>query len=109
MTPTNTDNPQAARTGRRRSSARLLFLLLPIVLLGGLIGWRLHANAVAAKALQQTGGGRGGAGRGPTSVGVAPVAVRDIIHTFSTTANIESPQTVKVSPRVAEQIVAIPV
>ena len=37
----------------------------------------------------------------------APVTVRDIIHTFSTSANIESPQTVKISPRVAEQITAI--
>ena len=87
-------------------------VLLPLILLAGLIAWRLHANDVAAKTLQQTGGGsgRGGAaGRGPTSVGVAPVTIRDIIHTFATTANIESPETVKISPRVAEQILTIAV
>ena len=87
-------------------------VLLPLVLLAGLIVWRLHANAASAKALQQTGGGggrNGAAGRGPTSVGVAPVSVRDIVHTFATTANIESPQTVKISPRVAEQITTITV
>ena len=58
-------------------------VLLPLVLLAGLIVWRLHANAASAKALQQTGGGggrNGAAGRGPTSVGVAPVSVRDIVH-----------------------------
>ena len=104
---------QAPAAQGRRSSARLIFtLLLTALLLGGLIAWRLHANAAAAKALAQSGGGgrgAGGAGRGPTSVAAAPVTVRDIIHIFSTSANIESPETVKVSPRVAEQITAIPV
>lgn len=104
---------QAPAVQGRRSPARLIFtLLLTALLLGGLIVWRLHANAAAAKALAQNGGGgrgAGAAGRGPTSVAASPVMVRDIIHIFSTSANIESPETVKVSPRVAEQITAIPV
>ena len=81
------------------------------MILAGVIGWRLHANSIAAKALQQGGGGGkgGGAGRGPVSVGTAPAVVRDIVHTFATTANIESPETVKISPRVAEQILTITV
>lgn len=91
-----------------------LKILLPVLILAAVIGWRLHVNSVAAKTLQQTGGGGGrgggaGAGRGPVSVGTASAVVRDIVHTFSTTANIESPQTVKISPRVAEQILTISV
>ena len=101
-----TELPQTKRPLRMVFTALLIALLL-----GGLIAWRLHANALAAKALQQNGGGSGksggAAGRGPTSVAAAPVKVRDIIHTFSTSANIESPQTVKISPRVAEQITAV--
>ena len=101
-----------AEQGRRIPVRAIFFVLLAVLLLGGLIAWRLHANAVSAKALQQNGGGGrsgGAAGRGPTSIAVAPVTIRDIIHTFSTSANIESPQTVKISPRVAEQITAITV
>ena len=105
------ERPTAGRsTGSFWSLA--LKILLPVLILAGVIGWRLHANGVAAKALQQSSGGgaRGGAGgRGPASVGVAPATVRDIIHTFATTANIESPETVKISPRVAEQILTITV
>ena len=97
----------------RRSPLRVIATVLAAaLLLGGVIVWRLHVNAVAAKALAQNGGGgrgAGAAGRGPTSVAAAPVTVRDIVHIFSTSANIESPETVKVSPRVAEQITAIPV
>ena len=109
----NEQNTRQRSEERKRSPFRVaVTVLLAVALLGGLIAWRLHANAAAAKALQQTGGGGakgGGAGRGPTSVGVSPVTVRDIIHTFSTSANIESPETVKISPRVAEQIMSIPV
>ncbi len=112
----NKNNQVQIPVRQRRSPARaLLFGLLAVLLLGGLIAWRLHVNAVNAKTLQQgggtggsaKGGGGGAAGRGPTSIAAAPVIVRDIIHTFSTSANIESPQTVKISPRVAEQITAI--
>ncbi len=99
-----------AKQGRRSPARGIFFALLAILLLAGLIAWRLHANAVSAKTLQQNGGGGksgGAAGRGPISIAAVPVTVRDIIHTFSTSANIESPQTVKISPRVAEQITAI--
>lgn len=97
---------------RKRRRGTVVSVLLALLLLGGAIMWRLHINGAAAKALQQTGGGSGrsgGAGRGPTSVGTASATVRDIVHTFATTANIESPQTVKISPRVAEQILTITV
>ncbi len=94
---------QQQPSGRRL----LVWILVPLLLLAGLIGWRLHVNKVNAQALQSAGGGRGA--RGPAAVGVALVSTRDLIHTFSTTANIESPQTVKVSPRVAEQIISITV
>ena len=99
--------------GRKRPGRIIIAVLLPLLLIAGGIAWRLHANATAAKTLQQTGGGGGGrgggaaGGRGPTSVAVASARVRDIVHTFSTTANVESPQTVKISPRVAEQILTI--
>ncbi len=100
-----------AKQGRRSPARAIFFGLLALLLLGGLIAWRLHVNAADAKALQQSSGGKSGgaAGRGPTSVGASAVTVRDIVHTFSTSANIESPQTVKISPRVAEQITAITV
>lgn len=105
----NLEGPQ--EQGRRRPLRLALGILLPIVLLGALIAWRLHTNALAAKSLQSAGGGSGrsggAGGRGPASVAAVPATRRDIIHTFSTTANIESPQTVKISPRVAEQITAI--
>ena len=110
MIDTNKSTSEPTGQGRRRPGRVILAFLLPILLLAGGIAWRLHANALAAKTLQATGGGGGrggGAGRGPTSVGVASARVRDIIHVFSTTANVESPQTVKISPRVAEQILTI--
>ena len=110
---------EVQRPGRTAGSAlSLVFkILLPLLILAAVIGWRLHANSVAAKALQQTGGGGGGrggaagagAGRGPVTVGTGSASVRDIVHTFATTANIESPETVKISPRVAEQILTISV
>lgn len=103
---------QPVRRSERLRWSLALKWLLPLLIIAGLIAWRLHVNSMAAKALQQNGGGSGrsgGAGRGPTSIGAAPATVRDILQTFSTTANIESPQTVKISPRVAEQIMAITV
>ena len=106
---------EVQRPGRSAGSILSLGLkiLLSVLILAAVIGWRLHANSVAAKALQQTGGGGGGRGagaaRGPVTVGTASATVRDIVHTFATTANIESPETVKISPRVAEQILTISV
>ncbi|MGI4790033.1 MAG: efflux RND transporter periplasmic adaptor subunit [Janthinobacterium lividum] len=110
MTKNEQDNLHQVNSQPRKRPLRIVVaVLLPVILLAGLIVWRLHANAAATKTLQQTGGGKGGAGRGPTSVGVSSARVRDIVHIFSTSANIESPETVKISPRVAEQITAITV
>lgn len=90
---------------------RVVKFAIPVIILAALIVWRLHVNSVNAAALKSgaggAAGGRGGKGRGPVSVGVSPVSVRDIIHTFATTANIESPQTIKLSPQLTGQITAV--
>lgn len=92
---------------------RIIMIVLGVALLSGAIVWRVHTNSVAAKELQQGGGGagRGGGGRrgGPAVVAETTVGVRDVVNTFSTTANIESPQTVKLSPKLAGQITMIAV
>ena len=91
---------------------RFLKFLVPVLILAGMIGWRVHLNRVSAQSLQQGAGGSGGGGgrgRGQTSVGLGRATVRDIVHTFSTTANIESPQTVKLSPKIAGVITQITV
>lgn len=111
MLDTTRTTSETTRPSRKRPGRIIVAVLLPLLLIAGGIAWRLHANAAAAKTLQQAGGAGGGGGaaggRGPTSVAVASARVRDIIHTFSTTANVESPETVKISPRVAEQILTI--
>jgi len=92
---------------------RIVKILIPVLILAGLIGWRVHLNKVSAQALQTNGGGGGGRGGGrgnrSSNVSVGKVQMRDIVHTFSTTANIESPQTVKLSPKIAGVITQITV
>ncbi|BDI34212.1 hypothetical protein CCAX7_62630 [Capsulimonas corticalis] len=80
---------------------RIFTILIPVLLIAALIGWRLHANKVQAQSLTSD------KGRGASSVAAAKASVQDIVNTFQTTANIESPQTVKLSPKVAGQIVML--
>jgi len=78
---------------------RWIGVLIPIVILALLITWRLHINKLATE--QVTGAHNSG---GAVTVGVAIARTRDIVKSFESTANIESPQTVKITPKLSDQI-----
>ncbi|MEO7715472.1 MAG: efflux RND transporter periplasmic adaptor subunit [Capsulimonas sp.] len=80
---------------------RIIPIVIVVVLIGALIVWRLNVNKADATKLQSD------RGRGAAVVAASKATVRDIVKTFQTTANIESPQTVKLSPKVAGQIVML--
>ncbi|MDR3707651.1 MAG: efflux RND transporter periplasmic adaptor subunit [Capsulimonadaceae bacterium] len=78
---------------------RWIWIVVSVAVLGVLIGWRLHVNKMAA-ATTVAGQSR----KGPATVGVSPATRRDITKSFEATTNIESPQTVKLTPKLSDQI-----
>ncbi|HEY3333584.1 MAG TPA: efflux RND transporter periplasmic adaptor subunit [Capsulimonadaceae bacterium] len=84
---------------------RWIAILLSVIVLGSLIGWRLHVT----KQNQADVAATGGKSKGPVSVRVVKAESRDITKTFEATANIESPQTVKITPKLTALIDAVTV
>lgn len=80
---------------------RLLALLIPAVLLGGVIVWRLQTKK--AEAAEQAKVREARKNTVPT-VTVAEAKQRDIIKTFEGVATIETPYNVKISSKVTGQI-----
>jgi|LSQX01.2.fsa_nt_gb HlyD family secretion protein len=80
---------------------RLVGILIPMVILGALISWRLLEKRAERADLEQQRGARSGSA---PRVAVTPAELRDIRATFKATGTLEAPSKVKLSPRVSGRI-----
>lgn len=80
---------------------RWIALALTVLILGGLIGWRLRANRAQAAAQSQQRAARSGSA---PLVSVAAAARKDIVTTFTSVGSVEAPQKVDIAPKVAGRI-----
>lgn len=80
---------------------RWICILVPVLILGSLIGWRLNQKHSADAAMAGQRSARSGAA---PVVAVSEVAVHDIVQTFDATGNIEAPLNVKIAPKVSGRI-----
>lgn len=85
---------------------RWLFLLIPLVILGGLITWRLGQKQDDKNKQQESKAMRA---KAPKPVSVASVQVRDIVQTYSAVGSVESPDNIDISPKVTGRIEAVAV
>jgi len=80
---------------------RWIYILLPFLILGSLIGWRIvqkkGQDAAMAKMRQMR-------MTAPVIAGIATAQVRDIVHTFEDTGTVESPQNVKIAPKISGRV-----
>lgn len=77
---------------------RWLGIGLPILILAGLVVWRLHTKAEAEAALQ------GGHGKRAPVVSVTPVRTSDVVQSYESIGNVESPLNVKLAPNTTGRI-----
>ncbi len=84
---------------------RWLSLLIPVVVLGSLVAWR-----IAGKRAEMAAQGEQRAMRMKMAplVSLAPVVVKDVVQTLQATGTIEAPQNVKISPKVTGLIEYLP-
>jgi HlyD family secretion protein len=80
---------------------RWVYVLVPLLVLGVLIGWRLRAKQVEVAAQSRV---REARRKSPPVVSVAPVEVRDIVHTFTAVGTIDAPLTVRIASKVTGRI-----
>ncbi|MFA6665706.1 MAG: efflux RND transporter periplasmic adaptor subunit [Armatimonadota bacterium] len=78
-----------------------LIIIVPILILGGLISWRLAESKLEASAQAKA---RESRSKAPVSVELAAAQTRDIINTFETTGSVEPTQSVQISPKVTGRI-----
>jgi RND family efflux transporter MFP subunit len=71
---------------------------VPVLILAGLIGWRVKMKADAEAALT------GGHGPRTAIVSVTPVRAQDVVQTYESIGNVESPLNVKLAPNVTGRI-----
>lgn len=95
---------------------KVIVVALPVILIGGLIGWRFSVkNAQNAKAMGAGGGapggaqgqargGAGGARRGGGSIELATAGPADLDQTLDAVGGIEAPYNVNISPKTAGRI-----
>ncbi len=80
---------------------RWIFIILPFLVLGSLLGWRIvqkkEEDAGMAKMREMR-------MKAPVLANTATAAVRDIVRTFEDTGTVESPQNVKIAPKVSGRI-----
>ncbi|HEY0075993.1 MAG TPA: efflux RND transporter periplasmic adaptor subunit [Abditibacteriaceae bacterium] len=85
---------------------RWLFILIPLVILGGLITWRIgQANAERDEQKEV----KERRATAPKPVSVVPVRVRDIVTTYNAVGTVESPDNVEIAPEVTGRIEALTV
>lgn len=80
---------------------RAILILIPILILGSLIVWRLgqkHAEAVGQSKMREM------RMKAPMLVSTATAQIRDITHTFTATGTVESPQNVKIAAKITGRI-----
>ncbi|MCA1596059.1 MAG: biotin/lipoyl-binding protein, partial [Chloroflexi bacterium] len=80
---------------------RWIFLIALVGALGFLIAWRLEQNHAAVVAQAQQ---RQMMMKKPPVVSVAVAQVRDIVHSFSSVGNVESPENVRIASKVTGRI-----
>lgn len=80
---------------------RLVIILIPVLLLGGLIAWRFSTKHAAEAAMTQQ---RAARANSVPQVSVAPAVIRSIKTTFEATGTLESPLNVKISPKISGRI-----
>jgi HlyD family secretion protein len=80
---------------------RWLYVLIPLLALGGLIGWRLKVKRAEAAAQTKM---REARTKAPPVVAVVPAVVRDIVHTFEGIGSVEAPFNVNIAPKVTGRI-----
>ncbi len=85
---------------------RWLWIILPLGLLGVLIGWRINQKRSADNKQVEM---RETRKKAPKPVAVAPVQVRDIVQTYSAVGSVESPDNVDIAPKVSGRIEAVTV
>lgn len=83
---------------------RWVCILLPVLILGSLIGWRFVQKRSDEAAMGQQ---RGARMKGPASVALAPVQIRDIISTFECMGSAEAPIGVKIAPKITGRIMTL--
>lgn len=80
---------------------RWTYVILPVLVLGSLIGWRIVQKKAADQAMASMREMRKNA---PALVQTASATVRDVVHTFNATGTVESPQNVKIAPKVTGRV-----
>ena len=80
---------------------RLIAIIVPLVILGALIAWRVNVKrtdqATQARSAQMR-------AKAPLPVTMATVAVHDVVTTFQVTGTLAAPQDVKLTPKVTGRI-----
>lgn len=85
---------------------RLLLALVPLAVLGGLIGWRLRINASESGRQTES---RQARGRSAQAVTMARAVRRDIVRTLDAVGNVESPISADIAPKLSGRIVLLTV
>ena len=80
---------------------RWIVILLSVAAAGSLIGWRLISKSKDAQMLAQ---GREAQAKAAPPVTVAPVAARDIVHTFIGVGSVVAPFNIKIAPKVSGRL-----
>lgn len=80
---------------------RWVYLLVPLLILFSLIGWRIsQKRADTAKGMEM----RQMRMKAAAPVSVVPAAMRDITHVFEATGSVEAPLNVKIAPKVTGRV-----
>ena len=80
---------------------RILAILLPVIILGCLIAWRI---SIKNAEMSEMTGQRMAKGKGPASATLAPVQVRDLVSLYEATGSLEAPMNVKIAPKITGRI-----
>jgi HlyD family secretion protein len=80
---------------------RWILILVPLVLLGWLIGWRVNQKTAEVAAQNKM---RAVRMKAPPVVAVAAAQVRDIVPTFESVGSVESPFNVKIAAKVTGRV-----
>lgn len=80
---------------------RILAILIPVLILGGLIWWRMGEKRAAEAALAQQRAARAST---VPQVAVARAELRDLETTFEATGTLEAPRKVDITPKVSGRI-----
>src|SRR4051794_30292719 len=80
---------------------RWLTVLIPLLILGALIGWRLHAKQIEVAAQTKQRQARKSA---VPVVSVATAKVKDIVPTFEAVGSVEAPLNVRIAAKATGRI-----